>query len=413
MMTDPLQYYIPPQYYIPGFEELAGNEPLFFQDYFSKAPLLRRAALPGDPERLLSIRDLDEILHSKAIRFPHVQILRHGNFVPADEFTQSLQEEDKQIPGVIIPSRVIEYFRCGATITWAAVHHFRPNMRALASMLSEKFATQTGVTAVLTPANKQGFYPHCDPNDVFVIQLQGTKHWRVWPVLDARNGGALHFSASGDELGDPLIETTLNPGDILYLPTGAPHVAATGNEISLHLGAMVSPARWSELLKLIVAEIVDNDQAFWDVAHLSESRHEALAESLSSQVQALMGKLEKLDRGEAITRLLAFTRPAADLAAAEPLTDIFRADSISQATNVRRNPGAIIEDRGAAEKSERRRVSVDGRLYEMPASAVSALLRLDAGTELPAGEFLTDRPAESSARVVQQLCRIGALEMRG
>jgi ribosomal protein L16 Arg81 hydroxylase len=401
-----------PQRYAPGFEELAGNEPQFFQNYFSKAPLLRRAALRADPECLLSICDLDEILRSEAIRFPYVQILRNGDFVPADEFTQSLQEGDKRVPGVIIPSRVVEYFRCGSTITWAALHHFRPNMRDLALMLSEKFATQSGVTAVLTPANKQGFYPHCDPNDVFVVQLLGTKHWRVWPVLEAPNGGALHFSASGEELADPIIEATLGPGDILYLPTGAPHVAATGNEISLHLGAMVRPARWSELLKLIVAEIVDNDQGFWDVAHLSQSRHEALVESLSSQVQALMGKLEKLDRDEAITRVMAFHRPKADLPAAEPLTDLVRADSISPATNVRRNPGVIIEDRGITKKTKRGRVSVDGKLYEMPASAASSLLRLDIEAELPAGEFLKDRPAESSARVVQQLCRIGALEMR-
>jgi hypothetical protein len=41
------------------------------------------------------------------------------------------------------------------------------------------------------------------------------------------------------------------------------------------------------------------------------------------------------------------------------------------------------------------------------------LLGLNVATELPAGEFLEGRPAESSARVVQQLCGIGALEVCG
>jgi ribosomal protein L16 Arg81 hydroxylase len=400
-----------PHGYVPSFEELAGDKARFLQSYFDRAPLLRRAALRADPERVLSISDLDEILRSKAIRFPHVQILRHGDDVPADEFTQSLQEGDKSIPGTIMPGRVVEHFRCGSTISWSALHHFRPNMRDLALVLSEEFATPTGVTAVLTPANKQGFYPHCDPSDVFVVQLQGIKHWRVWPALEARKGDAMHFSVSGEELGDPVIETTLSPGDVLYLPNGTPHVAATGNEISLHIGAMVRPTRWSELLKLIVAEIVDNDQGFWDVAYLSRSRHESLADSLSSHVQALTEKLATLDRDDAIARVMALTQPKADLPVPEPLTDLARADSISPATNVRRNPGAIIEDRGVTDESKRGRVSVDGKLYEMPVSAANALLGLGIATELPAGEFLKGRPAESSARVVQQLCRIGALEM--
>jgi ribosomal protein L16 Arg81 hydroxylase len=402
-----------PHGYVPSFEELAGDKSKFFQSYFDKAPLLRRAALRADPELVLSISDLDEILRSKAIRFPHVQILRHGDDVPADEFTQSLQEGDKSIPGTIIPGRVVEYFRRGSTITWSALHHVRPNMRDLALMLSEEFASHTGVTAVLTPANKQGFYPHCDPSDVFVVQLRGTKYWRVWPAPQTRKGDEKHFSASGEELGDPIIETTLSPGDILYLPNGTPHVAATGNEVSLHIGAMVRPVRWSELLTLIVAEIVDNDRDFTDVAYLSQSRHEALAESLSSHVQALMRQLAELDRSDAIRRVMALSRPKADLPAPEPLTDLSRADSISTATNVRRNPYAIIEDRGMTQESKRGRVSVDGKLYEMPVSAANALLGLNITTELPAGEFLKGRPAESSARVVQQLCRIGALEMCG
>lgn len=397
--------------YVPSFAELAGDERQFFQTYFDKAPLLRHAALRADPESVLSIHDLDDILHHKAIRFPHVQISEHGDDVPADQFTQSVEIGNKLVSDAVIPSRVVEYFKAGSTISWSALHHFRPNMRNLALMLSDKFATQTGVTAMLTPANKQGFYPHCDRVDVFAVQLLGTKQWRVWPVLEARKGDAPHFSASGEELGSPIIETTLSPGDVLYLPNGTPHVAVTGNEISLHLVVMIRPRRWSELLKRIIAEIVDNDQSFWEVAYLSQSRHETLAESLASQIQLLTRKLEILDCDNAITQVMTFTRPEADLPTPEPLTDLVRADSVSPATNVRRNPRAVIEDRGPAEQFKRARVSVDGNLYEMPSAVANALIGLDIGAELPAGEFLKGGPADSSVRAVQRLCRIGALEL--
>jgi ribosomal protein L16 Arg81 hydroxylase len=397
--------------YVPSFAELAGDEPQFFQTYFDKAPLLRRGALRADPGSVLSVHDLDEILHNKAIRFPHVQISQHGDDVPADQFTQPTEVGDKLLPDAVVPGRVVEYFMGGSTIAWSALHHFRPNMRSLARMLSDKFATQTGVTAMLTPANKQGFYPHCDRVDVFAIQLLGTKQWRVWPVLEARKGDTPHFSASGEELGSPIIDTTLNPGDVLYLPNGTPHVAITGNEISLHLVVMVRPRRWSELLKRIVAEIVDNDESFWGAEYLSPSRHEALAESLSGQIKLLTEKLDALDRHHAITHMMTLTRPEADLPTPEPLTDLVRADSISPATSVRRNPRVVIEDRGPAAQPERTRVSVDGKLYELPSAVARALIGLDIGAELRAGEFVKGRPADSSVRIVQRLCRIGALEL--
>lgn len=397
--------------HVPSFAELAGDESQFFQDYFDKTPLLRRAALDGDPENVLSIADLDEILRSKAIRFPHVQISRHGDDVPADEFTETIEVGNKLIQGTVIPSRVVEYFRAGSSISWSALQHFMPNMREMAAMLSEKFATQCGVSAMMTPASKQGFYPHCDKVDVFAVQLLGTKHWRVWPTVEARKGDDLHFSASGDELGQPIIDTTLNPGDILYLPNGTPHVAATANSVSLHLIVMIKPRRWSELLKLIVAEIIDNDQSFWDVAYLSEDRREALAESFSGQVQALARRLEKLDRQEAVTRIMAEARPEPALPTSQPLADIVRVDAISAVTRVHRSPHAVISSCGSAEDARRTRVSVDGKIYEMPVSVATALLGLHVGTEVTAGEFLDDRPAENSVRAVQTLCRMGALEL--
>jgi ribosomal protein L16 Arg81 hydroxylase len=399
------------QRHVPTFAELAGDESQFFQAYFDRAPLLRRAALQGDPENVLSIADLDEILYSKAIRFPHVQISRHGDDVPADEFTESIEVGNKLVPDAVIPSRVVEYFKVGSTIAWSALHHFMPNMREMSSALSEKFATQCGVTAMLTPASKQGFYPHCDRVDVFAVQLLGTKDWRVWPTLEARKGDAPHFSASGEELGRPLIETTLNPGDILYLPNGTPHVAATANSVSLHLIVMIKPRRWSELLKFIVAEIIDNDPSFWDVAYLSEERGDTLAESLSGQVQALVGRLEKLDRYDAVARIMKQARPEPALPTSQPLADMVRADGISTMTRVRRSPHAVIADRGLAEDTGRARVSVDGKIYEMHVSVAAALVKLDVNAEVAAGEFLDDRPAENSVRAVQTLCRMGALEL--
>ncbi|HEV8558143.1 MAG TPA: cupin domain-containing protein, partial [Actinophytocola sp.] len=97
------------------------------------------------------------------------------------------------------------------------------NLRALAGALGTRFASQCDVIAFLTPAGRRGLAPHHDPVDVFVIQLEGTKSWRVWPAPEHRRGddaGNLNESA----LGEPAVETTLEPGDV-----------QTGVEVSHHL----------------------------------------------------------------------------------------------------------------------------------------------------------------------------------
>ena len=61
-----------------------------------------------------------------------------------------------------------------------------------------------------------GVGPHVDPYDVFLVQLQGRRRWRIGPVRDQRlvEGAPLkllrHFVATE--------EFVLDPGDLLYLP---------------------------------------------------------------------------------------------------------------------------------------------------------------------------------------------------
>ena len=77
----------------------------------------------------------------------------------------------------------------------------------------------------MTPAGSQGFAPHYDDIEAFVLQLEGKKHWRVYsprnenesfPIFSSRN-----FSES--EIGSPIIDCILDEGDFLYFPRGFIH----------------------------------------------------------------------------------------------------------------------------------------------------------------------------------------------
>ena len=79
--------------------------------------------------------------------------------------------------------------------------------------------------------------PHTDKQDVFVMQSCGAKRWRVYeppapakkPAADPLARGKAADNLDLSELSEPLIDTVLTPGQVLYVPAGWPHTTDTIN----------------------------------------------------------------------------------------------------------------------------------------------------------------------------------------
>lgn len=90
----------------------------------------------------------------------------------------------------------------------------------------------------LTPANSQGFAPHYDDIEAFVLQIEGKKLWRIYKPRSENE--TLPRESSGnfseDEIGECVFEKVLEAGDLLYFPRGWIHQAKTiDNQHSLHI----------------------------------------------------------------------------------------------------------------------------------------------------------------------------------
>ena len=89
-----------------------------------------------------------------------------------------------------------------------------------------------------------------------MLQAEGRKRWRVYAPP---SGHALPRTSSPDihpespMLGTPLLDTVLQPGDLLYLPRGAIHQAeALPESHSLHLTVSANQRRtWLDLLSAV------------------------------------------------------------------------------------------------------------------------------------------------------------------
>ncbi|XP_034653058.1 bifunctional lysine-specific demethylase and histidyl-hydroxylase NO66 [Drosophila subobscura] len=137
--------------------------------------------------------------------------------------------------GRALPPSVWAHYRRGCSIRILNPSTYLEGLRQLCSKLQEYFHCLVGANVYLTPPESQGFAPHYDDIEAFVLQVEGKKRWRIYPPtkeLPRVSSGNL----SQAELGEPLMDIVLHPGDVLYFPRGWIHQALTEkNSHSLHI----------------------------------------------------------------------------------------------------------------------------------------------------------------------------------
>lgn len=119
-----------------------------------------------------------------------------------------------------------------------------------------------GSNVYLTPPNSQGFAPHYDDIEAFVLQLEGAKHWKVYgprnPQENLPRVSSTNFTQ--EEIGEPILDVKLEPGDMLYFPRGFIHQAETvEGKHSLHITvSMYQKTSYADLLEALVPVALQN-----------------------------------------------------------------------------------------------------------------------------------------------------------
>ena len=171
---------------------------------------------------------------------------------------QRYQEDDGFYPatrhGLIDAAETEKFFReKGGSIVIDHCHRYHEPVNALWQELMAVFRFPVTCTVYYTPPSHMTFPVHWDTDDVFVLQLQGRKFWSIYdPVI--RDPLEHHQWGKYDyELGPPVLETILEPGDVLYVPRGHPHgVVAHPDEASLQITVGVCLPTWHMCLKLLL-----------------------------------------------------------------------------------------------------------------------------------------------------------------
>ena len=139
----------------------------------------------------------------------------------------------------------------------SAIIYYIESMWRPVALLCDRLAHQflfTGVNVYLTPAGGNvALPPHTDEQDVFLLQISGSKRWLVFPppyevdiykehVIGKPHSRRRFQKVKVKSLGSPELNFTMRQGDVLYIPRGHPHYAVSlPDELSMHLTITVGP----------------------------------------------------------------------------------------------------------------------------------------------------------------------------
>lgn len=180
----------------------------FLRDYWQKKPLLIRQAIPDfespiDADELAGLA-LEEEVESRLV-IEHGERpweLRRGPFaedafstLPEREWTLLVQAVDQFVPEV---AELLEHFR------------FLPSWRIDDMMIS--FAAPGGSVG-----------PHFDNYDVFLLQAQGKRNWKIGQMCNSESPLLQHADLRILAEFEESAEWVLEPGDMLYLPPRLAH----------------------------------------------------------------------------------------------------------------------------------------------------------------------------------------------
>lgn len=226
----------------------------FFREYWEKKPLHLKRSAPKYYEGLFAKSDLDQELRRGKVRY--------------QERLNLVRFEGKKIdlnkgPGIASFQEVQEAWKAGATLQVLHPQQFHSAVRATMAALERSFGALFGANAYVTPAGQQGLAPHYDDVEVFMLQLEGSKHWKLHrPPDDASCEFPLPRTASRDfqqeELGELLMECLLQPGDLLYFPRGTVHSGIAEGGFSNHLTVSTYQGiSWHSFLEKALAGALD------------------------------------------------------------------------------------------------------------------------------------------------------------
>ncbi|MGD8150330.1 cupin domain-containing protein [Ornithinimicrobium sp. Y1694] len=362
----------------------------FATTYWGRTLHLADAAARGDDAfaDLFSLDAVDELITDRGLRTPFLRVARDGSTLPERAFTAG-GGIGAGIADQVSDDKLLNLFADGATIVLQGLHRTWGPIREFSADLAAELGHPVQVNAYITPPQNQGFDDHYDVHDVFVLQIHGEKRWALrQPVLDAPLRDQLWTDRRGEveaRAAEPAhTETTLRPGDCLYLPRGWIHSARALGGVSAHL--TIGVHQWTRhhlaeaLLERSRGGLRDATQVRASLplgADLTDAA--SLAEDVELAREALVEAIRSLPADDIVGVLRGRERAAQRPSPIAPLAQLAAVEKLAIEDELRLRPHLMVDVLPGSSEEEVVVSSRAGR-FRMPATHLPLLrLLLDEG----------------------------------
>jgi len=230
------------------------NADVFFKDYYEKKHLHIKRNQPNYYRSILTYKEIDELLFSSCLYHPEHRVIDNSLDSFPDPRTYTIANTKK-----IDPLKFSRSYTEGSTLVFSGAHERLYNLRKLSLEMETYFKHAFQTNIYLTPKNSQGFSPHYDTHDVFILQFEGEKKWRIYEKDILLADKTIPHDKENATIGKVMYEFTLKQGDMLYIPRGLVHDAYCDEMSSGHITLGLLGKTWAEL---IANNLIKNSKNF-------------------------------------------------------------------------------------------------------------------------------------------------------
>ncbi|HEU0099003.1 MAG TPA: cupin domain-containing protein [Allosphingosinicella sp.] len=214
--------------------------PLTFQDVLgsfdaadiargmSERRLVHRSGACGIPGALFSLEELERLVLRDGMDRKDFRVTVNGH-IPNLEMLGLVKDQRLR------PLVLRQLARQGASLIVNDLHRHDPKFSALADDAERVLQDRVAIAAIASFSKLPALPAHYDPQDLIIVQVEGTKVWRFFGE-PADCGLANHPRVKVPK--DVSATVTLRPGDVLFVPAGLHH-QCEAEGVSLHVGFVI------------------------------------------------------------------------------------------------------------------------------------------------------------------------------
>lgn len=217
------------------FNPLA-QDPVFRRDFWARKPFKLSTKMPF-AVNCFTFKDLEKYAHMYPSHWAGTgTLVASGGWMMA-----SIRRDASGDNSGISYVELCKSLKTG-TVALNSAGFYIPPLAVICNALLQALQLPVWLNVYITESFREQSAPaHTDKQDVIAVQVQGSKRWRIWSppppqdkiTADPFTRGKGQDTMSDEELGEPLLDIVMEPGETLYIPAAYPHKTDTATGVSL------------------------------------------------------------------------------------------------------------------------------------------------------------------------------------